>query len=90
MNQARILWPLAFLVSGLLYAFTDNEADAQIGSASWTSGTLMAVGFLLLLATWRGERISMAWHATGAWLRSATKQVSPPARRITIRIRCQR
>ncbi|MCG7361887.1 hypothetical protein MHZ93_11520 [Roseomonas sp. ACRSG] len=74
-NIARF-WPSAILVSGLLLAAT----DLPLLEGSGLAVTLGAVGFLGLLAFWR---------AAPAWT-GPSRLVTPPARRITIRIRCSR
>lgn len=76
MQNIRRFWPLAILVSGLLLAATDLPLPEGSGLAA----TLGAAGFLVLLASWR---------AAPAWTGSA-RLMDPPARRITIRIRCSR
>ncbi|MDB5369739.1 MAG: hypothetical protein JWP20_1297 [Roseomonas sp.] len=86
MNHLRLLGPLALLVSGLLY----GSAGLPLSDADWSIFALAAAGFLLVLAFWRGDKITGAWHSTSAWLQSAALLNRPPAQRVTIRIRCQR
>lgn len=76
MHPLRFACPLALLVSGLLLA----ASDLPVPEAGGVALTLGATGFLLLLAFWR---------SAPAWLRPVPS-LAPPARRLTIRIRCSR
>ncbi len=86
MHQFRILGPLALLTSGLLLAVADPSGEV------WPMLPALAAGGLLLaLALWRdGSPARYSWRGTAAWLQSATRFTPPPARRVTIRIRCGR
>ncbi|MBO1080488.1 hypothetical protein [Roseomonas haemaphysalidis] len=86
MHQLRILGPLALLVSGLMLAVADPAGEV------WPMLPALAAGGLLLaLALWRdGPALGRSWRGTAAWLQSAARFTPPPARRVTIRIRCAR
>jgi hypothetical protein len=86
MHRMRILGPLALLASGLLLAVADPAGEV------WPMLPALAAGGLLLaLALWRsGPEEGTRWRGTAAWLQSALRVTPPPARRVTIRIRCAR
>ena len=86
MHHLRIFGPLALLVSGLLLAVADPAGEI------WpVLPALAAGGLLLALALWRDSPgAGRGWRGTAAWLQSAARFTPPPARRITIRIRCAR
>ena len=86
MHQFRRFVPLAMMASGLLLAVAEPAADL------WPMlPALMAGGLLLSLLLWRdGPAPGRSWRGTAAWLQSAASFASPPARRVTIRIRCAR
>lgn len=86
MHHLRILGPLALLASGLLLALADPAGEV------WPMlPALVAGGLLLCLALWReGPAAGYSWRGTAAWLQSAARFTPPPARRVTIRIRCAR
>jgi hypothetical protein len=75
MQTIHRLWPLTILVSGLLLA----ASDLPLPDTAMLVAPLLAAGLLLLIVRRNVPGFLHPWSVT-----------APPARRITIRIRCSR
>lgn len=88
MTPARLLGPLTMLASILLYGSShgvEGEADPFAIQAALA---LFGAGAILTLAA--RHELAMSWLRSVLPQKEADFSTAPPARRVTIRIRCHR
>lgn len=88
MTPARLLGPMAMSASLLLYGLSlDLTGDADPFAWQAAAGLLLAGA---ALTAWQGRDLAMSWLRGLIPQREGDFSTAPPARRVTIRIRCHR